>query len=253
MIGHAHQRLCYFQGRALLGLLLGIAVPLGAQAFWGSAAAQAETQAATTESAPMNQADQADLAKAELDDVAAGDVAANDLNQGEDGVAPMADPAANAVPLIPATHGSQFAIGFPETWVITHGETNPHLTATDPAGELAITTEVSWYAQAPGTMVPTLLADIQAKGYTVTLYDAIALDDTTALRLWLADLPDSESSYAFMTVIGYSDATAVLISRYETRTNEVDNLLNQIHESFRRSDPSASPPEAHESHETHHP
>lgn len=253
MIGHAHHRLCYFQGRALLGLILGIAFPFGAQAFLGSAVAQEETQLAIAQAVLMDRADQSGLVKSELGEVAAGEVAASDLNQGEDGVAPMADPAAAPVPLIPATHGSQFAIGFPETWVITHGETNPHLTATDPAGELAITTEVSWYAQAPGTMVPTLLADIQEKGYTVTLYDAIALDDTTALRLWLADLPDSELSYAFMTVIGYDDATAVLISRYATRTNEVDNLLNQIHESFRRSDPNANPPEAHESHETHHP
>ncbi len=248
MISHSHQRLRHVQGRSLLGLILGILFPLGIQAFLLSAAAQ-ETTPAMAQTMRMDKADQPASAHTNL-----GDIAAVDVDSSDNEVAPMAEPvAADPVPLTPAAHGTQFAIGFPDNWVITHGETNPTLTAASPNGGPAITTEVSWYAQAPGEMVPTLLADIQEKGYTVTLYDAIALDDTTALRLWLADLPASELSYAFMTVIGYGDATAVVISRYETRSHDVDTLLNQIHESFRRSDSSASPPEAQETHETHHP
>ncbi|MFH7242744.1 MAG: hypothetical protein ACHWZW_07820 [Spirulina sp.] len=253
MIGHANPRLRYVQGRHLLGLILGIVFPLGVQALLLSAAAQGTTPA-MAQTTPMGKADQPVPAKAEPSDVAAGGVDQGDDDQGNDAATPMAEPSAAApVPLTPATHGSQFALGFPETWVITHGETNPHLTATSPTGGSTITTEVSWYTQAPGAMVPTILADIREKGYTVTLYDAIALDSTTALRLWLADLPDPGLPYAFMTVIGYGDATAVLISRYETRSHDVDTLLNQIHASFRRNDASASPPEAQENHETHHP
>lgn len=157
---------------------------------------------------------------------------------------PNADAA--PIPLIPMAHGDQFRVGFPPTWVVTHADTDPLLTATAPTGEPAITTEVSWYAEAPGQIVPLLLADIREKNHTVARYDAVSVDGTTALRLWLTDLPDSEPPYAFITVVGYSDATAILVSRYATRSDDLDNLLNQIHQSFRRGESTAAP-------DTHHP
>lgn len=140
-----------------------------------------------------------------------------------------------SVPLTAAAHGD-FAVGFPQGWLVSHGETQPHLTGQSPAGEAAITTEVSWYAEAPGQIVPTLLADIQEKGHTVARYDAVAVDGTTALRLWLTDLPAPDRPYAFITVVGYSDATAILVSHYETSSHDLDNLLNQIHQSFQRGE-----------------
>lgn len=142
------------------------------------------------------------------------------------------------VPLIPASHGDHFGMGFPQGWVVSHGQTDPYLTAQTPVGEPVVTTEVSWQAEAPNQVVPALLNDIREKGYTVVRYDAITMDGTTALRLWLADLPESDRPFAFISVVGYSDATAILTSRYGTRTSDLDTLLSQIHQSFRRGTPS---------------
>lgn len=171
-----------------------------------------------------------------------------------DGVAPAVEdviqprPTGNTapVPLVPVAHGHRFTVGFPQSWAITHAETDPYLTATAPAGEPAMTTEVSWYAEAPGQVVPTLLADIREKGYTMTRYDAVMVDGTTALRLWLTDLPEPGLPYSFITVVGYSDATAILVSYYDTRSTDLDNLLSQIHQSFQRGAETTAP--VHDSH-----
>lgn len=158
-----------------------------------------------------------------------------------DGIQRRPDASAAPVPLVPAAHGDQFTVGFPQNWTVTHAGSDPYLTATAPAEEPAITTEVSWYAEAPGQVVPTLLADIREKGHTVSRYDTVVVDNTTALRLWLTDLPAPSLPHAFITVVGYSDATAVLVSHYETRSTDIDNLLSQVHQSFQRGATAETP------------
>ncbi|QQE64797.1 hypothetical protein GFS31_14790 [Leptolyngbya sp. BL0902] len=155
---------------------------------------------------------------------------------------PMPISTGATVSLIPASHGDHFAMGFPEGWVVSHGATAPHLTARTPEGAPMMVTEVAWQAEAPTQIVPALLNEIREKGYTMARYDAIVVDGTTTLRLWLADLPESDLPYAFISVVGYSDATAILTSRYGTRSPDLDNLLSQIHQSFRRSTPSTAEP-----------
>jgi hypothetical protein len=151
--------------------------------------------------------------------------------------------APSPVELVTAAHGNHFTVGFPQGWTITHAETSPLLKAQSPT-EPAITTEISWYAEAPGQVFAALMADIQAEGHTVARYDAITMDGTTAIRLWLTDLPESEPAHAFLSVVGYGNTTALLVSRYDAPSHDLDNLLSQIHQSFRRMTPSAAEPQS---------
>ena len=150
--------------------------------------------------------------------------------------------APSPVELVTAAHGNHFTVGFPQGWTITHAEDSPLLKAQSPA-EPTIITEISWYTEAPGQVFAALMADIQAEGHTVARYDAITMDGTTAIRLWLTDLPESEPTHAFLSVVGYGNATALLVSRYNARSHDLDNLLSQIHQSFRRMTPSAADPQ----------
>jgi hypothetical protein len=200
-------------GLSLTGVVLGPLSPLGAQP--GLVAANDPSPAAVD---PANPTDPA----APLPP--------------EDATAPLA--------LERYVYADLFSIGFPEGWQVTEQESSPQLTAlafsspetgpeTDPESAL-LRTEITWHTAPPQEIVPQALQTIQTNGYTVARYDAIKVDGTTALRLWLTDLPEEGKSQAFMSYVGYPNATAVIVSYYRDRTPDLDNLLSGIHQSFQR-------------------
>ncbi|MEB3289988.1 MAG: hypothetical protein VKI82_08730 [Leptolyngbya sp.] len=260
---------------ALLGLAMTLGISLPAEARnWLSpedpvmplgnlqtAPAMAMGHGSDDHEADDHEADDHGADDHEADDHGADDHEADDHGADDHGAEqpgeehPSADPdsdnpsqsspsSASPVELITASHGNHFTVGFPQDWVITHAEISPLLKAQSPV-DPSLTTDVSWYPEAPGQVFAALLADIQAQGHTVVRYDAIAMDDTTAIRLWLTDLPASEPAYAFISVVGYGSATAVLVSRYETRSSDLEDLLSQIHQSFRHGSPATTPDHHH--------
>ena len=158
--------------------------------------------------------------------------------------APQPEAAEDSLPEQPATpvdlasytYEDLFSIGFPDGWQVTEQAASPQLTALAPATEAAtaMRTEVTWHEAPPREIVPQALQTIQDNGYTVARYDAINVDNTTALRIWLTDLPEAGLPNAFMTYVGYPNATAVIVSYYGTQTSDLDNLLSGIHQSFQR-------------------
>lgn len=138
------------------------------------------------------------------------------------------------------TYQDLFSIQVPETWetaaeadlplVITNFST---AAANRPAQAEDIRTEITWIEKPPAEVVPQALQDIQGQGYEVADYGTLSIDGTTALRLWLTNRPESPS-YAVMTYIGYDTTTAVIISRFDTPTPEVERQLAALHESFSR-------------------
>lgn len=148
------------------------------------------------------------------------------------------DPAVpqSPVPLNSHTYPELFSIGFPEGWQVSTQEDAPQLTATgtDALDAAPTRTEVTWHDLPPGAIVPQALDEIQANGYTVARYDAITVDGTTALRIWLTDLPDEDLPQALVTYIGYASTTVAIVSHYAESTPETDNLINGIHQSFQR-------------------
>ncbi|NMF84028.1 PsbP-related protein [Nodosilinea sp. P-1105] len=146
-------------------------------------------------------------------------------------------PALPPVELDSHSHNSLFSIGFPADWTVTEQDDAPQFSASAEAevvDEATIRTEVTWHSASPREVVPQALDEIQANGYTVARYDAINIDGTTALRIWLTDLPDEDLPNALITYIGYADVTAAVVSYYPESTPEVDNLINGIHQSFQR-------------------
>ncbi|MGF1570082.1 MAG: hypothetical protein ACFCVD_18760 [Nodosilinea sp.] len=151
-------------------------------------------------------------------------------------------PAAPAAELDSYDYDTLFSIGFPAGWQVAEQGTAPQVTATSPTAPAPLRTEVTWFEAPPREVVPQAIEDIQTNGYAVTRYDAVNIDGTTALRLWVTDLPDALPN-AFMTYIGYENATAAVVTYYGENIPDVDNLLNSIHQSFQRhsSDTEAPP------------
>jgi hypothetical protein len=202
-------------GLSLTGVVLGPLSPLGAQP--GLVAANDPSPAAVDSADLANPTDPADSA---------------DPLPPEDATTPLA--------LERYVYADLFSIGFPEGWQVTEQESSPQLTAlafsspeTGPESAL-LRTEITWHTAPPQEIVPQALQTIQTNGYTVARYDAIRVDGTTALRLWLTDLPEEGMSNAFMSYVGYPNATAVIVTYYRDRTPDLDNLLSGIHQSFQR-------------------
>jgi hypothetical protein len=82
-------------------------------------------------------------------------------------------------------------------------------------------------------VVPPALQAIEANGYNVASYDAVSIDNTTALRIWLTNLPEDLPN-ALMSYIGYPSHTAVIVTYYNGQSTDVDNLISSIHQSFQR-------------------
>lgn len=150
-------------------------------------------------------------------------------------------------PLTQHRYGDLFSIGFPADWDVTIQDGEPQIVATAmdatsmdattidaPSTGVPILTEVTWIAAPPQQVVPQALQEIQTKGHSVLRYDAISMDGTSAIRLWLTDLPDEEAPHAFVSYVGYASGTARIVTYYRDRSPDLDNLLSTVHQSFQR-------------------
>ncbi|HIK45036.1 MAG TPA: hypothetical protein IGR64_09130 [Leptolyngbyaceae cyanobacterium M65_K2018_010] len=144
------------------------------------------------------------------------------------------NPAQASIDLERYVYENLFSIGFPDGWQVTEQTQAPQLTASSTANSPAIRTEVTWHGVPPQAIVPEAIQTIQANGYTVARYDAVNVDGTTALRIWLTDLPGGGLANSFTSFVGYQNATAVITSYYGDRSPDLDNLLSGIHQSFQR-------------------
>lgn len=136
-------------------------------------------------------------------------------------------------------YNGMFSVGLPSDWQVTEQPGSPQLTATGAAvaDAPAVRTEITWFEAPPKEIVPQAIQTIQTNGYSVVRYDAINIDGTTALRIWLTDLPDTLPN-ALMTYIGYEQTTAAIVSYYGRTTPALDEVLNSVHQSFQRTPPS---------------
>lgn len=100
-----------------------------------------------------------------------------------------------------------------------------------PAEEV-IRTEVRLLSEPPETAVNAAIEEIIANQYEVARYGPVTVNDLPALRLWLTDLPLAYS-HQIITYIGYgSYGTAVIVSQYNSPTPETETLIQQVHDSF---------------------
>ncbi|MBD0267330.1 MAG: hypothetical protein ICV77_03455 [Cyanobacteria bacterium Co-bin8] len=138
------------------------------------------------------------------------------------------------------TDSDRFSIQLPPGWQVSSAEAGPLVITNFPQTETEraaqaedLRTEVTLIEQPPGEVVPPALQEIQSQGYSLADYGAITIDGATALQLWLIDLPEAPES-ALMTYIGYDTATAIIVSRFDTLTPEIERLLTTLHSSFTR-------------------
>lgn len=139
------------------------------------------------------------------------------------------------------TYGDLFSIQFPQEWQVSQASESLPVVITNfspetierPSQPEDIRTEVTWVDKPPAEVVSQALQEIKSKGYTVADYGTVTIDETTALQLWLKDLPE-QSSNAVTTYIGYDTGTAIVSSRYGAVTPEVQQLLMTLHQSFTR-------------------
>ncbi|HEY9880182.1 MAG TPA: hypothetical protein V6D29_17130 [Leptolyngbyaceae cyanobacterium] len=149
---------------------------------------------------------------------------------------PTVDP---AVDLQTYTYGDLFSIQFPQGWQVSPaGESLPVVitnfspeTLDRPGQPEDIRTEVTWVDRPPAEVVAQALQEVRSKGYTMADYGALTIDETTALQLWMTDLPEAPSN-AVTTYIGYENGTAIVSSRFGAATPEVQQLLMTLHRSF---------------------
>lgn len=161
-------------------------------------------------------------------------------------VAAESAPAAEAAPVLETTtYADVFSIAFPTGWQVSEQAEAPQLVA-DSAGASdslpAMRTEVTWREAPPREVVGESLESLRANGYTVTRYDAVTIDGVTAVRLWISEIPE-ELPNAFITYVGYPTATATITSYYGDTSNDIDPVLNAIHQSFARSQATSTAPQ----------
>ena len=152
------------------------------------------------------------------------------------GVMALPSPSTPLVAASRQTHGynNLFTIEFPTDWQVSQQTQAPQVTAlTTPTATPAMRTEITWHERPPAEVVPPALQAIEANGYNVASYDAVSIDNTTALRIWLTNLPEDLPN-ALMSYIGYPSHTAVIVTYYNGQSTDVDNLISSIHQSFQR-------------------
>jgi hypothetical protein len=154
--------------------------------------------------------------------------------------APATEPdAAAKTGLDSYTYADLFTIGLPAGWQATEQADSPQVVLTNDGGAVppaeTARIEITWYDQPPEVVVARLLNDLRENGYRVSRYEPEGIDNTTALNIWLSDLPDDLPN-AFMSYIGYADTTAAVVSYYTAPSPTLEPLLVQIHESFQRLD-----------------
>ncbi|HEY9762945.1 MAG TPA: hypothetical protein V6D07_10490 [Trichocoleus sp.] len=139
------------------------------------------------------------------------------------------------------TYGDLFSIQFPQEWQVSQAGDSLPIVITNfspeildrPSQPADIRTEVTWVEKPPAEVVSQALQEIRSKGYTMADYGALTIDETTALQIWVTDLPE-QPSHAVTTYIGYNNGTAIVSSRFGTVTPEVQQLLMTLHRSFNR-------------------
>ncbi|ASC73958.1 hypothetical protein XM38_049320 [Halomicronema hongdechloris C2206] len=133
----------------------------------------------------------------------------------------------------------QFQLRFPLAWqveqhqdgsisITNHGTDDPERAsqATD------VLTEVRLVQEHPQDYVPQAIETIAENGYQVIHYRPVVVDERSALRLWMAELPDDLAN-AMTTYVGYASyGTAVITSYYGEPTAEGEALIEQVHDSF---------------------
>ena len=121
------------------------------------------------------------------------------------------------VDLTSYTYGDVFAVGLPSGWQATEQADSPQLILTNGGGDTPAADtariEITWHEQPPEVVVAQLLNDLKTNGYRVSRYEPEGIDNTTALNVWLTDLPNDLPN-AFMSYIGYADTTAAVVSYY---------------------------------------
>ena len=145
------------------------------------------------------------------------------------GTAPLA-----AASLQPYGYNDLFTIGLPANWQINQQSQAPQVTALAPAvGPAPMRTEITWHDRPPAEVVPPALEQIETQGYQVANYDAITINNTTALQIWLTNLPEDLPN-ALISYIGYPNQTAVIVTYYNGQSTDAKDLSSSIHQSFQR-------------------
>lgn len=134
-----------------------------------------------------------------------------------------------------------FALQIPDNWVGsgTEAERTAILTNYEPEraeGETPqatdIKTEVKFVDEHPDTFVQQELAKIIEQAYPVQRYTPLKVNDRTALRLWIAGLPDTYANQ-IVTFVGYASyGTAMIVTSYNDNSPETQTLIEQVHNSF---------------------
>jgi len=133
----------------------------------------------------------------------------------------------------------QFQLQFPEGWQVEqHQDGSISITNYGPADpERAaqptdVLTRVQLVREHPQDYVPQAIDAIAENGYQVVHYRPVVVNERSALRLWMADLPDDLPN-AITTYVGYASyGTAVITSYYGDPTAEGEALIEQVHDSF---------------------
>lgn len=154
-----------------------------------------------------------------------------------DSAVPIEAETATSMGLAPYTYADLFSIGLPEGWQATEQTDAPQVILTNsgdniPEAETA-RIEITWHNQPPQVVVAQLLNDLKAGGYQVSRYESEDIDNTTALNIWLSELPDDFPN-AFMSYIGYAETTAAVVSYYTASNSDLASLLVEVHQSFER-------------------
>jgi len=137
------------------------------------------------------------------------------------------------------TYANLFAIGVPVGWQATEQANAPQVVLTNRNADNLqgepVRIEITWHEQPPEVVVAQLLNDLKSNDYRVSRYETQGIDNTTALNIWLSNLPDDFPN-AYMSYIGYTDTTAAVVSYYTNPNTPLAAQLVEIHESFERLD-----------------
>lgn len=133
------------------------------------------------------------------------------------------------------TYEDLFSIAVPTGWQATEQATSPQVILSDGEGsqDPSVRTEITWYNEPPDVVVAQQINTLRENGYQVTRYEPENINGTTALNIWLTELPDGPPN-AFMTYIGYAESTAAVVSYYTGPNASLEETLNSIHDSFQR-------------------
>lgn len=143
-----------------------------------------------------------------------------------------------ALPGFEAYQSDRFQIQAPDGSMVTSSAGVTQILGPDTGDSPAVSTEINWLEQPPDQVFPAALDSIDANGYAVLRYTAVVVDEVTALRLWLGNLPEP-LTYATYTYVGYEDETAIITSRYEEPSESLDSLIADFHGSFQALLPDA--------------